>query len=360
MKAKLKKYQDKARGMLVGLAVGDALGAPIEFLPEPSDLHIKEMSDRIEHFHDNIRAPKGVWTDDTEMALCIADSLIVNGGYDSYDIMRRFTAWVDEGYRTYDNKPAVDVGGQTLRAIREFERHPVVFNDDPKTESAGNGAIMRLAPVIIANTFPEKKYPTLADGFKKGFLAFEPENPEDEFIDKDDILPTIEMAILSARETHNSTAAEATTALFATMLYCALHGLPKNQIAAYCSRWMIGEDYDEFWIENIDELVGRALKKDGSELHNLGGYIVDTFAIALWGLMNFETFKDGMMAVIRLGGDTDTNAACYGQLAGAYYGYEAIPEEWRKGVFHGEELVEIADKLLDMKKCPILKSRFEE
>ena len=151
-------YQDKSRGMLVGLAVGDALGAPVEFLPEPSDTHIKEMGDKIAHFHDNYRAPKGVWTDDTEMALCIADSLIVNNGYDSYDIMRRFLAWADEGYRTYDNKPACDVGGQTLRAIREFENHPVVFADD-ETDSAGNGAIMRLAPIIIANTFLDKKYP---------------------------------------------------------------------------------------------------------------------------------------------------------------------------------------------------------
>ena len=91
-----------------------------------------------------------------------------------------------------------------------------------------------------------------------------------------------------------------------------------------------------------------------------GGYIVDTFAIALWGLQNFKNFKDGMMAVIRLGGDTDTNAACYGQLAGAYYGYEAIPEEWRKGVYLSDELVKIADELLEMDECVIKRTRFED
>lgn len=354
----MNKYQDKARGMLVGLAIGDALGAPVEFLPEPSDVYIKEMGEKIEHFHENYRAPKGVWTDDTEMALCIADSLLVNKGYDSYDMMQRFTNWANEGYRTYDDKPASDVGNQTRRAIEDFERHPVVSEDDT-TESAGNGAIMRLAPIIIANTFPKKKYPSLEDGFKKGGLATDPEG-DGEFIDLKDIAPTIRMAVLSCRETHNSIAARATTALFATMLYCALHGFSKNHIASYCSRWIMDEEYDQFYLEHSKELINRALEKDGEKLCNLGGYIVDAFAIALWGLFHFDNFKDGMMAVIRLGGDTDTNAACYGQLAGAYYGYRAIPEEWRKEVYHSDELVEIADKLLEMDKCPIIKTRFED
>ena len=123
---------------------------------------------------------------------------------------------------------------------------------------------------------------------------------------------------------------------------------------------MRGEEYDQFWIDNIDGLIGRALEKDEDKFCNLGGYIVDAFAIALWGLMHFDNFKDGMMAVIRLGGDTDTNAACYGQLAGAYYGYGAIPKEWRDEVYLADELVEIADKLLEMPKCPILRTRFED
>lgn len=355
----MNKYQDKARGMLVGLAVGDALGAPVEFLPEPSDIYIKEMGEKIEHFHENYRAPKGVWTDDTEMALCIADSLLVNEGYDSYDIMQRFTNWANEGYRTYDGKPACDVGGQTMRAIEDFERYPVIPGNDT-TESAGNGAIMRLAPIIIANTLPNKKYPTLQDGFKKGSLVVDPEDDDGEFIELKGITPAIDMAVLSCRETHNSIAAEATTALFATMLYCALHGLPKNHIASYCSRWIMDEEYDQFYLENSKKLIDRALDKDGEKLCNLGGYIVDAFAIALWGLFNFDSFKDGMMAVIRLGGDTDTNAACYGQLAGAYYGYKAIPEEWRENVYQADELVEIADNLLKMPKCPILRTRFED
>ncbi|MDO5481316.1 MAG: ADP-ribosylglycohydrolase family protein [Candidatus Saccharibacteria bacterium] len=351
------KYQDKSRGMLTGLAIGDALGAPLEF--GFSSTMIRRLGDKIAHFSDSPRCSAGVWTDDTEMALCLADSLLARNGYDSYDIMHKFTNWVNNGYRTYDGKPAADVGGQTQRAIEIFQHHPIISENDT-TDSAGNGAIMRLAPVIIANTFPNKNYPTLKDGLERKNLTITPENTDSEFIDLKDITPTLDMAVLSCRETHNSIAAEATTALFATMLYCALHGLPKNHIASYCGRWIMNEEYDQFYLNNSENLINRAIEKNGENLRDLGGYIVDTFAISLWGLMNFDNFQDGTMAVIRLGGDTDTNAACYGQLAGAYYGYKAIPKEWREEVYKSEELVKIADKLLEMGKCPIIKTRFED
>ncbi|MBO7657322.1 ADP-ribosylglycohydrolase family protein [Candidatus Saccharibacteria bacterium] len=299
------KLQDKARGMLVGLAVGDALGAPIEFLPASA---ISVIDDEIPHFHENSRLPKGVWTDDTEMALCLADSLLASKGYDSYDIMMKFVAWCDNGYRTYDGKSPMDIGVQTARAIGEFKDEPVIFGDDT-TESAGNGAIMRLAPVIIAN------------------------------LGVSDIDATAQMAVLSARETHNSKTAEMVTRIFAEVLYKICQGDDKKAVADFVDSKM-------------------EVEKDGNKLYNLGGYIVDTFAIALFGLMNFDNFKDGMLAVLRFGGDTDTNGACYGQLAGAYYGYEAILEEWREGVYLSDELVKIADELLEMDECPVIRTRF--
>lgn len=319
---------DRARGMFVGLAVGDALGAPVEFLPSPSDFYIKEMGDQIEHFHDNYRAPKGTWTDDTEMALCIADSLLENGGYNSYDMMCKYSLWSTQGYRTPNGRPAADIGNQTAYAIERFCDNPVISSDEEKTESAGNGAIMRLAPIIIAS--------------------------------HSDIHQAIEIARLSCRETHNSIAAEAVTELFAAALYCAMQGEEKEDILAHCSNFLTNDNYQSFFEENKYALISRAKEEDGDFLRNLGGYIVDAFAIAFWGLLNFNSFKDGMIAVIRLGGDTDTNAAIYGQLAGAYYGYEAIPKEWRDEVYLSGELTEIADNLLSIEKCPILKTRFED
>ncbi|MBQ6409819.1 ADP-ribosylglycohydrolase family protein [Candidatus Saccharibacteria bacterium] len=304
------QLQDRARGMLVGLAVGDALGAAIEFLPGPSDVYIKDMGDKIAHFYENSRLPKGVWTDDTEMALCLADSLLACGGYDSYDIMMKFVAWCDYGYRTYDGNPAVDMGIQTARAIGDFKTEPVIFENNT-TDSAGNGPIMRLAPVVIV-------------GLNSG-----------------NIDSIARMAVLSCRETHNSETAEMVTGIFARVLYMICQGASKKEIGEF-----------------IDSKM--EIEKDGSRLCNLGGYIVDTFTIALFGFLNFDNFKDGMLAVIRLGGDTDTNGAVYGQLAGAYYGYSNIPSEWREEVYSSSELVEIADKLCEMKKCPVLRTRFAD
>ena len=338
-------YTDKARGMLVGLAVGDALGAPVEFLPGPSNVYIKEMGDKIRHFHENYRAPKGVYTDDTEMALCITDSLLVNEGYDSYDIMRRFHAWSEEGYRTYDDKPAHDVGLQTARAINEFMRHPLVAKNHPKTESAGNGPIMRLAPIVLASISPNKEY----------------KNTQDIVTDAD-LTNLTELAVLSCRETHDSYAAEVVTEMFSIALFTAMYAKDKSDVKFFAEKCfeLKGQEYEGFKEKHKHLLIDRARFADPEDLYDLGGYIVDTFAIALWGFLHSDTFEEGIMKVIRLGGDTDTNAACYGQLAGAYYGYKNIPKEWREEVFKGDELVELADKLYSMKKCPIIRTRFEE
>ena len=99
--------RDRARGMLVGLAVGDALGAPVEF--GYTSQSIAALGDKIEHFQSSPLGPAGTWTDDTSMALCLADSLIEKNGYDSFDIMGKYRHWMLDGYRTCDGLPAADV-----------------------------------------------------------------------------------------------------------------------------------------------------------------------------------------------------------------------------------------------------------
>lgn len=311
--------QNKARGMLVGLAVGDALGANLEFTIRN---HGDVTDDKIA-MCDGMW-PKGAWTDDTSMALCLGNSLVECDGYNSYDVMEKYRRWVKEGYCSYDNKPAGDVGIQTLSAIERFENEPFIDKYDQRSERAGNGTIMRLAPVVIATT----NLP---------------------------INDTVKLAQISARETHYSWEAEAGAEVFAAMLRQAMKLEDKEEIVRV-EKFSTGEVYDD--------ILGRASK--GSEknrktyLEDLGGYIVDALAIALWGFRNFGSFEDGMRAVVKLGGDTDTNGAIYGQLAGAYYGYEAILKTWKKDLLREEEIRELADRLFVMKKCPILETRFEE
>ena len=117
-------------------------------------------------------------------------------------------------------------------------------------------------------------------------------------------------------------------------------------------------DFRDFTWENMDALYG-GIEGDGSNMRDRGGYIVDAFRIANWAFLNSNNYAEGVLKVIRLGGDTDTNAAIYGQLAGAYYGYKNIPREWRKRVYLSKEIVSLADSLLAMPKCPIKRTRFE-
>lgn len=323
--------QNKARGMLIGLAIGDSLGAPYEF--GYTSKEITELKDEVATMHEAVACPKGSWTDDTSMALCLSQSLLDCGGYDSYDVMKKYCQWVDDGYMTYDGKPADDVGRQVSGAIERFKVDPVIRKDEPRSEAAGNGAIMRLAPVVIATTYPGCNCNTIA----------ECEN----------------LAVVQARETHYSEQAERAAKWFAIILCQAMLDIDRHNLDAYIDKFC-DERYgnsDLVWRD-----YGTRIKTDenGDSFKDLGGYVHDSLAIAIWGIRWSDSFVDGMVRVICLGGDTDTNAAIYGQLAGAYYGYDTMPDEWKKGLIKHDEILAMADRLLNMDKCPIIRTRFEE
>lgn len=322
---------NKARGSFLGLAIGDALGAPYEF-GHTSDA-IREEMHQVRHLHDGsplfgANTPKGNWTDDTSMALCLADSLIENNGYDSYDIMEKYTKWLFEGYRTF-HPIGFGVGLQTSDAIVTFTQiTKTVAKDSPKTQSIGNGCIMRLAPIVIANI----------------------DNTPDE---------VLYAAKLSARETHDSIGAVAITELMAATLYLLLNGANKENLLENAKNLIKDRESIEF-LKSVKDSHNSIHSKKGTELCNLGGYALDCYNIAMWGLMNFDSFLYGMLGVIGLGGDTDTNGAVYGQLAGAFYGYDLIPEEWKKDIYLGDEITKLADELVKIGKYKILKTRFED
>lgn len=309
----------KARGMLIGLAVGDALGANLEFtISDHTDITDAKIA-----YYDGMW-PKGTWTDDTSMALCLGHSLLERQGYDSYDVMSKYQAWVEQGYCASDNRPAGDVGIQTRAAIERFKQNPIIDAYDQRSESAGNGTIMRLAPVVIATLHSP-------------------------------IAATLKLAQISARETHYSWEAEAGAEVFAAMLRQATTLSDKSAILDV-SAFSTGEIYDDI----LDRVLAESASSRPDTLQDLGGYIVDALSIAAWGFRHFDDFESGMRAVIKLGGDTDTNAAIYGQLAGAYYGDTAIPATWRSGLMRVSEIQQLADDLLALPKCPLLRTRFTE
>ncbi len=303
---------DKLLGMLIGLAVGDALGALYEFSPLPAN-HEPEMR--------KVSGTTGVWTDDTAMALCLSDSLLEKEGYDSYDVMAKYSDWLTKGYRCFYNF-GEGIGIQTGKAIQEFiESSPIIPLSRERSTNAGNGSIMRLAPVVIATHNQPIEY-------------------------------TVKLAQVSARETHYSAEAEAGTEIFAAMLCNALKLSDKLQIVS-----VIEHATDAVY----SDMLARVLEPTTqAQLTDLGGYVVDGLRIAVWAFLEYDNIKDGYTAIIQVNGDTDTNAAIYVQLAGAYYGYESIPVQWRDNLYLGEEIRVLASKLAEMKSCPILQTRFEE
>lgn len=312
--------KERLQALLLGLAIGDALGAPVEH-GFTSD-EIAARKEELRHMHDEAHFPKGVWTDDTSMALCLADSLLECGGYDSWNVMDKYIKWNNEGYRSYFDY-GEGVGLQTIIMLDMYANGHAIFHKTMKrSEGAGNGVVMRLAPVVIA----AHKHRDIKD--------------------------IIKLAQVSARETHYSYEAEAAAEVFAAMLYNAVHLGDKNAIVDV-STYSTGKHYDSL-LKKLQEKV------DVDSLKDKQGYVVYTLQIALWGFLKHDTFEDGMLAVMCLGGDVDTTMAVYGQLAGAYYGLEAIPKEWREDVYMGSEIVELADKLAGMESCPVLHTRFEE
>lgn len=311
----------QAEGILIGLAVGDALGAPVEFGWSADMIRADWNGQMQDH-----RIPAGYYTDDTAMALCLADSLLECGGYNSYDVMTKYLKWATVGYRASENngKPASDIGTQTASAIEAFVDNPVVTKQRLRHTGAGNGGIMRLAPVVIASS-------------------------------DQSIRETMHLAKISSRETHFSEEADAGAEIFAAMLWQALRLDDKENIIDV-SKYSTGGVYDEI----LQRIMQTKNIDDDKKLENLGGYVVDAMKIAVWGFLNFDSIRQGMIEVIRLGGDTDTNAAIYGQLAGAYYGYDAMPHDWLNDLYLKDEIKLIAKRLFNENPSEIIATRFEE
>jgi len=314
-------HLEQVQGMLLGLAVGDALGAPVEFGWTAHSILAKWNGQMQDH-----RIPAGYYTDDTAMALCLADSLLECDGYNSYDVMSKYLKWATAGYRASEDNgmPASDIGSQIALELERFVIKPAIYKNRARLTGAGNGGIMRLAPAIIVTC-----------------------NQSEE--------ESMRLAKVTSRETHYSKEADASAEIFAIMLWQALRLDDKNAIVNV-DKYSTGTLFD-----SILNRIMRTKNLDADKyLKDLGGYVVNSLKIAVWGFLNFDSFRQGMIEVIRLGGDTDTNASIYGQLAGAYYGYKAIPTQWRTRLRFCDDILEIARKLYEQQPNKILVTRFEE
>jgi ADP-ribosylglycohydrolase len=275
---------DRARGALLGLAVGDAVGTTVEFSPPGTFAPLVDMVGG-----GPFNLPAGAWTDDTSMALCLADSLIERGGFDPVDQLERYLRWYREGHRSSTGS-CFDIGGATRAALERFERTGEPFPGDAAPTAAGNGPLMKLAPVVLA-------------------FASDPDQ-------------AVRYAGESARTTHGAPEAIDACRYFAALL---LEVEPPRDLHP-----------------KIAELP---LDREPPAVRG-GGYIVDALEAALWALRSTSSFEAAVLAAANLGDDADTTAAICGQLAGVRYGLGGIPAHWRSRVFLGDEIVALADRLV--------------
>lgn len=281
--------RSKSVGMLVGLAVGDALGAPLEFRPRrDEDNYVREYKTGGTH-----GVTIGEWTDDTAMAMAMADALIKNEGvFNASDIMDNFIAWKDKG-EYIPRGVCFDIGNTTVKALRFYEaqgRKDRPYVGSNSMDSSGNGGIMRLAPAIIV---------------------------------ADSLCQAVEYAVCSTMLTHASPECIKYARLLAEEIWFGFHRKANDKY--------------------------RLPKNTPREDVMSGGYVKETFQAAWWCFLNTKTFEDCVIEAVNLGHDTDTTGAVAGMIAGAWYGIENIPKHFRDNLQWYDEIFKTAIQLYELR-----------
>ena len=292
--------RDRAVGALLGLAIGDAIGTTLEFAERDTRPAVTGMIGGGPFGLD-----PGQWTDDTSMALCLADSLLERGRPDQHDLMTRFVRWWRHGENSCTGR-CFDIGKTTLTALQHFERagDPVAGSAHPR--AAGNGSLMRLAPVALRWQADTEK------------------------------------AIAAAREqsvtTHAAPTAVDGCAFFAALLVEAIQGATKAQVLAPRTFEATPE---------IAAIAAGSWRGKAREEISSSGYVVHTLEAALWCVDGTATFEKAVLTAIKLGDDADTVGAVTGQIAGALYGAAGVPAGWRESVAWGSRIEDLAERLLN-------------
>jgi ADP-ribosyl-[dinitrogen reductase] hydrolase len=299
------ELRDRFRGCLLGLAVGDAVGTAVEFSPRGSFPPVTDMLGG-----GPFGLEPGQWTDDTSLALCLAESLTEKQGFDPSDQLERYVRWHRQGHLSSTGR-CFDIGGTTGAALRRFESTGKPFAGPTDAQSAGNGSLMRLAPV------PMSAYP--------------------------DERRAIRLAAQSSRTTHGAAQCVDACRLFGLMLVKALDGSRKADILVGRGSLLRGSLCPE--IEAI--ACGTYVHKTEDQITG-SGYVVECLEAALWCFAKAEGFRDAILKAANLGDDADTTAAVCGQIAGAYYGHSGIPGEWLDRLCMRELIADFADRLYAM------------
>lgn len=292
---------ERYRGALLGLACGDAVGTTVEFKPRGS---FEPLTDMIGG--GPFRLKPGQWTDDTSMALCLAESLLNKNGFNAADQMGRYLNWWQWGYLSSTGE-CFDIGMTVSRALEQYQQTSDPFAGSTDPYSAGNGSLMRLAPVVLFYFPDAQQIQTFAAD--------------------------------SSRTTHAAAEAIECCQLLAGLIAKALEGATKAEL-----RQLPSANFSQPKVAAIAR--GDYLGKTHADIKG-SGYSVQSLEAALWCFQQTDSFAAAILLAANLGDDADTTAAITGQLAGAYYGERGIPGHWLDKLHDGAEIAATADRLLE-------------
>jgi ADP-ribosyl-[dinitrogen reductase] hydrolase len=292
--------RDKAVGCFLGLAIGDALGAAVEFAPRGRFLPLTDLRGG-----GPFNLQPGEWTDDTTMALCLAESLLADDSLDQLDLMNRFRAWFEKGENTVPGT-CFDIGNTTRAAIARFVADGIPAAGFDDADTAGNASLVRLAPLaILCRNRPDDA----------GMLAMK-----------------------QSRTTHAAQEALDACKLLVAQLIDALNGAGKEAV--------LRQRVMSLTAQVLFICAGEFKEKSRDEIRS-SGYVVHTLEAALWSVWTTDNFRDAVLTAANLGDDSDSVGAVAGQLAGALYGASGIPPEWRAKLAWREKIERLANELFD-------------
>lgn len=302
----MKEIEYKIKSVMIGHAVGDALGVPVEFASR-DEITEKPVTD-MEGFG-TYPYPAGTWSDDTSMSIAALESL-ASGEINWEEIMDNFGKWLDEGKFTPSGE-AFDVGRTCLNAIITYFNKGTTAIESGGTgeHSNGNGSLMRIHPFALYEYIKETR--------------------------------DIEVIHNASALTHAHERSKIACGIYSFVLWELLKNPSKSSIRSGLNKARIfyRNNPENCHYDNLYRrigLIGLQFEDDPLTFHRFAredikssGYVVDTIEAAIWCLMNTRSYKECVLTAVNLGDDTDTVAAIAGGLAGALYGYDGIPQEWR-------------------------------
>ena len=306
------------KGCMIGLAIGDAMGACVEFQRRGSFVPVTGYRSG-----GKFKLKAGEWTDDTAMALCLAQSLIDSKGFDPIDQLDKYLAWMEEGYMSCTGK-MIGLGNTCWRSLIRYKRDHKPYTDIKHEKFSGNGSLMRLAPICI-------------------YYA-------------DDITQAVHYASLSSQTTHGSPIAVDSCRYMAYLVVHLLNGATKELIFSNEFEQQVYAFFENDPLhQTLEPIISRAFIYKTEDEISSSGYAISSLEASLWSFYHTDTFKKAILKAVNLGDDADTVGAITGQLAGAFYSVDGIPPLWIEGLSKSEEIGMMAEDLIEVGSGIILK-----